>query len=640
MSTIVGLAQDFVGSNNVNLLFPSGQFGTRLQGGKDSASPRYIYTRLGPLARSLFREEDDRLLKYLDDDGQSIEPLWYLPVLPLVLLNGADGIGTGWSTSIPNYSPKDVAENVKRYISGMPMEAMVPWYKGFEGEIARMVARGGATAQADKAESFSVSGVINVIDEKTIEIVELPLRKWTQDYKDNVLEPMVKPVKKDETPFITDYKEHHTDTTVHFVITMPEKNLEAAQREGIYKKFKLLSTIQTSNMHLFSADGQIKKYASPEDIITEFCETRLKYYGKRKDYMVWEAEEEMKRLDNKVRFILMVVGEELVIAKRKKAEIESDLDSLGFDRLTNAKKSKKNLHQPEDEDDDEEDSQTSAKPKSAGPKVSFDYLLGMPLWSLSLEKVQELQNELEEKKAMVAAIRGTDTSEMWLADIDDFLGKLEEVEEEERKIREELVEQQLRAKTGKAKAKGRGKAKQAPKPIKATGVRVAPLVVEAKAAPTKRKPKAASAKATGGAPAQQEKVISLDSDDEEYMSLSLMERSELRRKMKEAASATTAAAAAPAATAAPKRKPVSKKLATKKDADEDVFEMESPDPPRKTKTTRKVSPIPMVKKPSRAAAKKNAVVLSDSEMSDSEENWSDGMCDDDSDEDFDDDSDY
>merc|ERR1712216_508221 len=157
MSTIVGLAQDFVGSNNVNLLFPSGQFGTRLQGGKDSASPRYIYTRLGPLARSLFREEDDRLLKYLDDDGQTIEPEWYLPVLPLILLNGADGIGTGWSTSIPNYSPKDVAENVKRYISGMPMEAMVPWYKGFEGEITRMVARGGATAQADKAESFSVS---------------------------------------------------------------------------------------------------------------------------------------------------------------------------------------------------------------------------------------------------------------------------------------------------------------------------------------------------------------------------------------------------------------------------------------------------------------------------------------------------
>merc|ERR1712216_1003475 len=138
----------------------------------------------------------------------------------------------------------------------------------------------------------------------------------------------------------------------------------------------------------------------------------------------------MRRLDNKVRFILVVVGDELVIAKRKKAEIESDLDSLGFDRLTNAKKSKKNLHQQEDEDDDEEDSQTSAKPKSAGPKVSFDYLLGMPLWSLSLEKVQELQNELEEKKAMVAIIRGTETSEMWLADIDDFLGKLEEVEEE------------------------------------------------------------------------------------------------------------------------------------------------------------------------------------------------------------------
>ena len=131
-------------------------------------SPRYIYTRLGPMARSMFREEDDRLLKYLDEDGQSIEPEWYLPVLPLVLLNGADGIGTGWSTSIPNYNPRDVAENVRRYIRGQEMQPMVPWYKGSDGQIQRVVGR---NAAADKGESFSVSGAVNIIDERTIEIV-------------------------------------------------------------------------------------------------------------------------------------------------------------------------------------------------------------------------------------------------------------------------------------------------------------------------------------------------------------------------------------------------------------------------------------------------------------------------------------
>jgi len=86
--TIVGLAQDFVGSNNVNLLVPSGQFGTRLQGGKDAASPRYIYTRLAPLARHLFHKADDKLLRYLCEEGQSIEPEHYVPLLPTVLVNG------------------------------------------------------------------------------------------------------------------------------------------------------------------------------------------------------------------------------------------------------------------------------------------------------------------------------------------------------------------------------------------------------------------------------------------------------------------------------------------------------------------------------------------------------------------------
>merc|ERR1719375_16155 len=104
--TIVNMAQDFVGSNNINLLVPSGQFGTRLQGGSDAASTRYIYTRLSPQARLIFPPVDDQIVSYLDEDGQRIEPQWYVPVLPMVLVNGASGIGTGWSTDIPNYDPR------------------------------------------------------------------------------------------------------------------------------------------------------------------------------------------------------------------------------------------------------------------------------------------------------------------------------------------------------------------------------------------------------------------------------------------------------------------------------------------------------------------------------------------------------
>ena len=111
--TIISMAQDFVGSNNVNLLVPSGQFGSRLLGGKDAASPRYIYTYLSPITRLIFKEEDDALCRYLVDEGQRIEPDYYLPIIPMVLVNGSEGIGTGYSTTIPNYNPVDIVNYIK-----------------------------------------------------------------------------------------------------------------------------------------------------------------------------------------------------------------------------------------------------------------------------------------------------------------------------------------------------------------------------------------------------------------------------------------------------------------------------------------------------------------------------------------------
>jgi len=235
MSTILGLAQDFVGTNNINLLVPQGQFGTRLQGGKDAASPRYIFTRLAGLARHLFNESDDNLLAYLNEEGQTIEPEWYAPILPTVLINGAEGIGTGWSTSIPNYDPRDVVENLKRMLDGAEPEPMMPWYRGFRGSIEEVVDRKGNR-------SYVVSGIINQLDGTTLEITELPIRKWTQDYKE-FLEEMVKPEDKNATPFITDYKEHHTDSSVHFVVTLPEDKMREALAAGLHSKFKVTTKI-------------------------------------------------------------------------------------------------------------------------------------------------------------------------------------------------------------------------------------------------------------------------------------------------------------------------------------------------------------------------------------------------------------
>jgi DNA topoisomerase-2 len=130
------MAQDFVGSNNINLLEPGGQFGTRIVGGKDAASPRYIFTRLSPVARLLFPEVDDALLNHLEDDGVMIEPKFYCPIIPLLLINGAQGIGTGWSTFIPSHNVRDVLEHIRAKLAGeKTLPDIRPWVRGFAGDI-------------------------------------------------------------------------------------------------------------------------------------------------------------------------------------------------------------------------------------------------------------------------------------------------------------------------------------------------------------------------------------------------------------------------------------------------------------------------------------------------------------------------
>jgi len=423
--TIVNLAQDFVGSNNINLLVPSGQFGTRLQGGKDHASPRYIFTRLHEVCRAMFPECDDALLNYLDEDGQRIEPDYYYPVLPLVLVNGAEGIGTGWSTSIPNFNPRELISNIRLMLEGESPVTMHPWYRNFNGTITEELVKGETR--------YSVTGTYNIRDECTLEITELPLRSWTSDYKE-FLEDMLVPKTKNAKPFITDYKEYHTDSTVHFVVTMPPENLAAAQVSGIEKKFKLSTKLNITNMHLFNQDGVITKYSSPLEILEAFVPLRLNVYSQRRDMLIRLAESQLKRLSNKMRFILAVVDGSLVVNRKKKQELIEELDALCYDRLP--KTDKGSLAEV-----DEDGELVSAEVAGA----SYDYLLGMPLWNLTLEKVDELCAEKEAKEAEVAALHETTEKDLWMKDLDTLEQALELLEEEDEEARRVLEKQQRAA---------------------------------------------------------------------------------------------------------------------------------------------------------------------------------------------------
>lgn len=266
--TVVGLAQTFVGSNNINCLEPSGNFGSRLQGGSDCASARYIYTRLSPFARKVFHAADEPLLTYNTDDERTIEPQTYVPVVPMVLINGADGIGTGWSSSIPNYNPEDIVENLKLLMDGKEMNTMTPWFRDFKGTVTPM-----------GQDRYKFSGIARQTGENEISITELPIRMWTQDFKDKIVEV----IKAEKVPsFIKDYDDYNTHKDVHFVIRMEEKHMKLALEEGLEEKFKLSKSVATSNLVAFDAEGRITKYASVEDIMKEFYNIRIKFYEKRK----------------------------------------------------------------------------------------------------------------------------------------------------------------------------------------------------------------------------------------------------------------------------------------------------------------------------------------------------------------------
>lgn len=452
-STMIGMAQNFVGSNNLNLLEPVGNFGSRDKGGKDAAAARYIFTTLSPLTRYIFHPDDDDCLDYLEDEGMRIQPHHYAPVVPMILINGNAGIGTGWSSNVPNYNPHEIVANIRRLINNKDCLPMDPWYRGFKGTI-----------QFDpKKKRYIVCGVWRRLDDESIEITELPIGTWTQSYK-NALEAMIlalqeakqdeqkakKKAKKgeeddveevpktndDETSFsgitIKDFKEYHTTTRVHFTVQSPD--FANMTDEQIETTMKLRSSIATSNMHLFDAEGRIKKYPTPEDILKDFFITRLALYGRRKDLMCEQIGRELKVLDNKMRFIKEVIEKTIIIANRKKQDLFNELRKKNYDPIPKVSLKKKvtndavellpqgmttNDDELGDENTDDFGAAELPEEEDAGTR-DYDYLLSMPIWSLTAERYKKLMEQVAEKLKELSAMKAVHPADLWERDLDAF----------------------------------------------------------------------------------------------------------------------------------------------------------------------------------------------------------------------------
>uniref|UniRef100_A0A8B9CEF4 DNA topoisomerase 2 n=1 Tax=Anser brachyrhynchus TaxID=132585 RepID=A0A8B9CEF4_9AVES len=438
MMTIINLAQNFVGSNNLNLLQPIGQFGTRLHGGKDSASPRYIFTMLSPLARMLFPPMDDNVLKFLYDDNQRVEPEW------------------------------ETVNNIRRLMDGEEPLPMLPSYKNFKGTIDEL-----------GPNQYVISGEVSILDSTTIEITELPVRTWTQTYKEQVLEPMLNGTEK-TPPLITDYKEYHTDTTVKFVVKMSEEKLAEAEAVGLHKVFKLQTNLTCNSMVLFDHVGFLKKYESPQDILKEFFELRLRYYGLRKEWLVGMLSAESAKLSNQARFILEKIDGKIVIENKPKKELIQVLIQRGYE--SDPVKAWKELQNKEEEEEEEDESD---KESAAATGPDFNYLLNMPLWYLTKEKKDELCKQRDNKERELENLKCKSPTDLWKEDLASFVEELDAVEAKQ--MQDEMAGlpgKSLKVKGGKTKVK---KA-QLPEVMPSShGVRVVPrITAEMKAEAEKR----------------------------------------------------------------------------------------------------------------------------------------------------------
>lgn len=317
---------------------------------------------------------------------------------------------------------------------------MVPWYKGFRGRIEPHPTEPG---------KYDVYGICEKKDDTTLEITELPVKQWTSAYKEFLEEllPGEKKPEVDSEHIIDDIREYHSEANVHFELTLTPEKMALADARGFDKVFKLKSSMSITNMVLFDAEGKIAKYETALDILKDFVNLRLSVYDKRKQYLIKKLTREKDILGNKARFILMVVKGELELRKRKKADLLKELKDRKFTPWSELEDPSLVVASDKKKDDDEDDENVADE--ASEKKSDYDYLLGMPLWNLTQEKVDELKKQLEQKKKELADVVATSIEMMWDKDLTALLELLDETDRKEAK--EAGVELDLKQ-TRKAKA--------------------------------------------------------------------------------------------------------------------------------------------------------------------------------------------
>jgi len=390
---IVGMAQEYVGSNNINALLPLGQFGTRLKGGQDSASERYIFTALNNITRCIFPKADEAVLTYINDDGTLVEPEYYAPIIPMILVNGGKGIGTGFSYEGLSYNVNSIIEYIRCKLKVKEFKGDIkPYYEGFKGDIIEKEEK----KYGRMYKKYLVKGKYEIISHDTVKITELPVGTWTEPYKaflEKLMEDKDSKGKK-KKPIVKSYNDSCTDTMIEFTVKLHMgvlPNLVSKKVDNNITKFEkvfgLTTSKSTSNMYLFDEEQKLRKYHTVYDIIDKYYPIRYKTYELRKEHLIKQLERELVLLTNRAKFIHEQIVEPptIVLRKKKKEQVIIMLKEKGYDII-----------------DGDED---------------YKYLRTMTIDSVEEENYEKLLKLKGEKEADLTKIKETTIEQMWLREL-------------------------------------------------------------------------------------------------------------------------------------------------------------------------------------------------------------------------------
>ena len=365
-SAIINMAQSF--KNNMPLLEEDGQFGSLRS--PEAGAPRYIGTKLNKNFRLLYK--DFELLSYKKEEGESIEPHFFLPIIPTVLVNGSPGIAVGFSSNILNRDPLDAIICCENLLKGKKITELKPHIPFFNGDYLQDV---------DNKKRWIIRGRLNIQNTTTVKITELPPSMTFEKYE-NILDDLI------EKKVIVSYDDNCKDN-IDYTIRFTRDVLSKYDEEKLIKLLKL-EEYETEIYSTLDENGKLKIFESAEDIIKYFVVFRLSYYDKRKDYLIDRMKHELKILSNRGRFIKGILDNKIEVKNVVKEKLISDIEAFGLEKI-----------------DD-----------------SYDYLTRMPIWSLTKDMFEKLKEDFKLKKEEIEKMNAVDPKDMYINDLSELKKKI------------------------------------------------------------------------------------------------------------------------------------------------------------------------------------------------------------------------